>query len=264
MESGLVLHVHFSPRSCPWCGASDMLYSRKVCRTLPSTSSNESLTNIHAYTAYLPTRLYAIVYCIFLPSTMSYAYLPSKTAFAKQSCCKVQLALEWLWMPCRSRSWKLLLCCLFPSCSNRHPCPTWPDKQVPWGKSAGGSVLAAPPSRALSEPQKKGVGNAGKQFTTKKQLRHVEARPNKKEQDTQAHEHSNCLEHILEHVTYLLHVVMLMLQQAASTCVMCKKNIMPQQAAFANPFETLQIPFHFATRLFALYDSWKITISHEP
>lgn len=49
---------------------------------------------------------------------------------------------------------------------------------------------------------------------------------------------------------------------AAGCFYLCdvQKNVMP----FAHPFETVQIPFHFATCLFALYDSWKITISHKP
>ena len=75
-------------------------YSPKVCCTLPSTSSNESLTNIHAYTAYIPTHLYMqsftvyIYICIFLPSTMSYAYLPSKNAKTPNSPA-VRSSLSW-------------------------------------------------------------------------------------------------------------------------------------------------------------------------
>ena len=216
-------------------------YSPKVCCTLPSTSSNESLTNIHAYTAYIPTHLYMQSFTVYI-----YMYISSvdhvlcissieKRENAKQSCCKVQLELEWLWMPCRS--WKLLLlCCLFPSCSNRHPCPTWPNKQVPWGKSAGGSVLAAPPSRALSEPPKWRVNNSQQ----KKQLRHVEARPNKKEQDTQAHEHSNCLEHILDGIigTYLLYVRRFYLCDVQKKCHAPTSNLC---TPFWNPANSLSL-----------------------
>ena len=179
-----------------------MLYSRKVCCTLPSTSSNESLTNIHAKTAYLPTHLYmqsftVYIYIYFFHRPCPMHIFHRKTAKTPNSPA-VRSSLSWSGCGCLAVAGSSSFTAFSPAA----PIATL----APHGQTNRSLEVNLQVARCWQRPlhahflshKKRVSAMAGKQITTKKQLRHVEARPNKKEQDTQAHEHSNCLEHILE------------------------------------------------------------------